>query len=338
MNQSEFEIIRRYFAESGLYFPRSGVELGIGDDGAAVQVPTDSLLIMSMDILVEGVHFPLLAHPAQLAHRALAVNLSDLAAMAADPFCFTLGLVLPDANESWLAGFSEGLLELAQEFNCPLVGGDITRGPLSITIQVQGLCKQERLLRRDGAKVGDLIYVTGTLGDGAIALASFGLDSHLGPTFTVDKAKQTEACKQHFHNAYYCPRPRIEFSNNCAEFMSSGIDVSDGLVGDLGHVIKASGVGAVLNTKLFPYSNSATSCVSESNRQLAALFGGDDYELCVSVPALNCKEFEAAAESVSTQITCIGEIVTGSAILCLDSQDKQIDLCSGAYMNFSGAN
>jgi thiamine-monophosphate kinase len=338
MSQSEFEIIRRYFAESGLYFPRSGVELGIGDDGAVLQVPTDSLLTMSMDILVEGVHFPLFADPAQVAHRALAVNLSDLAAMAADPFCFTLGLVLPDANESWLAGFSEGLLELAQDFKCPLVGGDITRGPLSIAIQVHGLCKQERVLRRDGAKVGDLIYVTGTLGDGAIALASLGLDSHLGSSFVVDGEKQTDACKQHFHSAYYRPKPRIEFSNNCADFMSSGIDVSDGLVGDLGHVIKASGVGAVLNTKSFPYSNPAACCVSESNRQLAALFGGDDYELCVSVPALNRREFEAAAESVSTQITCIGEIVTGSAIRCLDSQEEEIDLSSGAYMHFRGAN
>ena len=161
MSLSEFEIIRRYFAESGLYFDKPGVEIGIGDDAAVLKIPSNRLLVMSMDVLVESVHFPKSANAGLVANRALAVNLSDLAAMAANPFCFTLGLVLPVADEHWLEDFSDGLLGLAQEFNCPLVGGDITQGPLSITIQVQGLCRHDVIVRRDGAKPGDKIFVSG---------------------------------------------------------------------------------------------------------------------------------------------------------------------------------
>ena len=179
MSRSEFEIIRRYFAESGLYFKRPGIRLGIGDDAAMLEIPRDHLLAISMDVLVETVHFPAAADPALVANRALAVNLSDLAAMAADPFCFTLGLALPQADDHWLEGFSSGLLALAQRFNCPLVGGDITQGPLTITIQVQGLSRPDRVVRREVARPGDTIYVTGCLCDGAIALVSLWLDSLL---------------------------------------------------------------------------------------------------------------------------------------------------------------
>lgn len=336
MSLSEFEIIRRYFAESGLYFDKPGVEIGIGDDAAVLKIPSNKLLVISMDVLVESVHFPKSADASLVANRALAVNLSDLAAMAADPFCFTLGLVLPDADEHWLQGFSEGLLGLAQEFNCPLVGGDTTRGPLSITIQVQGLCEQDGIVRRDSAKPGDKIFVSGYLGDGAIAIKSLGLNSHLGDGFNLEQAKLTESCREYFENAYYKPEPRIALARRCASLVSSGIDVSDGLFGDLGHIVAASGVGALLQTQQFPYSACANSCMSEQNRLQAALFGGDDYELCFSVPPQQCAAFVREAARTDTMVTCIGEIIEGSSIKCLDASGLPMSFDVDSYAHFYG--
>ncbi|NQV69081.1 MAG: thiamine-phosphate kinase [Pseudohongiella sp.] len=334
MYQSEFEIIRRYFAESGLYFDKSGVELGIGDDAALLQVPEDKLLALSMDILVESVHFPMSADPGLVANRALAVNLSDLAAMAAEPFCFTLGLVLPDNDEHWLQEFSQGLLPLARKYNCPLVGGDITRGPLSICIQVQGLCEKHHAVRRSGACVGDKIYVSGTLGDGAIALASLAQESHLGKSFAFISENISANCRQYFENAYYKPEPRIELARRTASLLSSGIDISDGLLGDLGHITQASGVGAKLSVNLLPFSASAICCMSEENRLLAALHGGDDYELCCTLPANNCAQFEEQARQADTPVTCIGEIVAGSGIVYVDEAGNSLSIEAASYQHF----
>jgi len=187
MSASEFEIIQRYFVDSGLGFPRSELELGIGDDGALLRIPEDKVLTMSMDVLLETVHFSSAADASLIANRALAVNLSDMAAMAAQPLCFTMGLVLADSSQQWLKSFSAGLLPLAREFNCPLVGGDTSRGSglLNISIQVHGLCDPDRASLRSGAKANDRIYVSGKLGDGAIALLSLGLKSHLGEAFAL---------------------------------------------------------------------------------------------------------------------------------------------------------
>lgn len=335
MPQSEFEIIRRYFAESGLSFPRAGVELGIGDDAALLQLPADRLLAISMDVLVESVHFPASADPRLVANRALAVNLSDLAAMAAEPFCFTLGLVLPDSNHQWLEGFSQGLLNLAQQYNCPLVGGDTTQGPLSISIQVQGLCQRDLAVRRDGAAVGDRIYLSGTLGDGAIALLSLGLQSHLGTSFVLNKENCSASCLQYFEDAYYKPQPRIHLARKVAPVVSSGIDISDGLLGDLGHIIKASGVGANLSVDKFPYSDSALCCMSSQNRLLAALHGGDDYELCFTVPAAKSAEFEELASQSQTRVSYIGEIVAGNTISCLDQAGTVLEVDASSYQHFT---
>ena len=334
MSQSEFEIIQRYFAQSELCFARTGITLGIGDDAALVSVPPDRLLAMSMDVLVESVHFPAQAEAGMIANRALAVNLSDLAAMAAEPFCFNLGLTLPQTEEKWLKAFSLGLLPLAREFNCPLVGGDTTAGPLSITIQVQGLVDPARVVRRSGAKVGDKIYVSGFLGDGAIALLSLGQQSHLGPSFILLDKKTSPACARHFANAYYQPVPRIELARQCAAWISSGIDISDGLVGDLGHLLRASKVGAQIFPARFPYSASARSCVSEENRLRAALYGGDDYELCMTVAAEDCARFEAAAAQLHTPVTRIGEIVAGNALSCLLANGESLPLAANSYQHF----
>lgn len=334
MAQSEFEIIRRYFVESGLHFEREGVALGIGDDAALLDLPQDKLLAMTMDVLVESVHFPASADAGLVANRALAVNLSDLAAMAAEPLCFTLGLVLPKSNEQWLQDFSEGLLPLAKKYNCPLVGGDITRGPLSICIQAHGLCKKQRAVLRKGARVGDKIYVSGTLGDGAIALASLGQASHLGEGFTLVDENISRHCRQYFENAYYKPEPRIELAARTAELMSSCIDISDGLLGDLGHIIESSAVGAELSVNLLPLSDSAHCCVSERNQLLAALYGGDDYELCCTVPANLCEQFEEQARQLATAVTCIGEITAGSDIVCMDESGVPLPFKASSYQHF----
>lgn len=335
MTHSEFEIIRRYFADSDLQFSRAGITLGIGDDGALLDVPANRLLVMSMDVLVASIHFPPQADPALIAQRALAVNLSDMAAMAAEPLCFTLGLTLPEANADWLAGFSTGLLQLARQYNCPLVGGDISRGPLNIAIQVQGLVAQDKVLRRSGAKIGDRVYVSGYLGDGAIALLSLGLPTALGDGFTLQQEGCTPADHAHFHAAYYKPQPRIALAQALAGCASSGIDISDGLAGDLGHILQASAVGAVLHTANLPYSAAALQCVSAANRELAALYGGDDYELCVTVAPAQCAAAEAAAAAVGVPFTAIGEIVAGSGLRCIDGAGKTQKFDRTAFQHFS---
>lgn len=334
MSQSEFGIIQRYFVDSGLGFTKPEVVLAIGDDAALLDLSPDQLLAISMDTLVAGVHFPVTAEPAAIAHRALAVNLSDLAAMAAKPLCFMLSLTLPDANAAWLDAFSKGLLELAEKFECPLVGGDTVKGNLSITIQVHGTVQLNRVLRRDGAGVGDRIYVSGNLGDGAIALVSLGLDSHLGAKFVLDEANYSEACRQYFMKAYYEPEPRIELARACASTITSCIDISDGLYGDLNHILTASGAGARLNPGSFPYSDAARCCMSADNRVQAALYGGDDYELCFTASPQHCSALEAAAMKLGAKITCIGEIVQGSGIVCVDAAGTELAISAAAYDHF----
>lgn len=334
MPQSEFEIIRRYFADSGLQFPRAGITLGIGDDAALLNVPSDHLLVMSMDVLVESVHFPPNADPALLAQRALAVNLSDMAAMAAEPLCFTLGLTLPQADAGWLAGFSAGLLKLARHYNCPLVGGDLARGRLNIAIQVQGLVQPDKVMRRSGANIGDRIYVSGYMGDGAIALASMGLPTHLGDAFALLNRECTPLQRAYFHAAYYQPEPHIALAQALAPFTNSGIDISDGLAGDLGHILRASGVGATLQTSALPYSEAARHCMSPRNCELAALYGGDDYELCVTVAPAQCAAAEAAAAAVGVPFTCIGEIVAGSSLQCIDGGGNSREIGRAAFQHF----
>lgn len=331
---SEFEIIRRFLATPSLSFPREGIELGIGDDAALIEVPAGKLLAMSMDVLISGIHFPLDANPSLIANRALAVNLSDLAAMGAEPYCFTLGLVLPQADEKWLADFSGGLEHLAKQYNCPLVGGDMSAGPMSISIQVQGLVDKNRAARRSGANVGDKIYVSGTLGDGAIALLALGLDSHLGSEFTLGLSEPSAACLQFFEDAYYKPQPQIELASAAGKLFSSAIDISDGLQGDLQHILDASEVGGSIRLDAIPYSESAMCCVGPENRLLAALFGGDDYELCFTVAETDCAEAESIAKELGISVTCIGDINAGEGIEYLGTDGSSVELNARAFQHF----
>lgn len=331
---TEFEIIRRYLTTPNLSFPRDGIQLGIGDDAALIEVPPDKLLAMSMDVLVADVHFPSDADPALIAHRALAVNLSDLAAMAAEPFCFTLGLVLPSSDADWLRRFSYGLEALAKQHNCPLVGGDTSSGPLSISIQVQGLLERTARSKRSGAEVGDRVYVSGALGDGATALLTLGLDSHLGDEFSLNVDQPSEECKKHFEDTYFRPVPRIEFALAARELFTSCIDISDGLDGDLQHILESSEVAARINIASLPFSDSALCCLNSENRLRAALFGGDDYELCFTVANEAVAELERLAAELGVRLSCIGEIVDGNEICYIDDDGAEVDMQAVAFQHF----
>ena len=336
MSLSEFEIIQEFFNKKELLLDRDEVLLSIGDDAALLNIPSEKHLAISTDMLVESVHFPVDAPPAQIAKRSLLVNISDLAAMGAKPLCFTLGLALADRDESWLRQFSQGLIEIAQRFNIALVGGDLVAGPTTISIQVHGLCNSTNSLRRDGAKSGDLIYVTGYVGDGAVALASLGIKSHLGENFQINKEKHSASCQDYFEKAYYEPQPRIEFAMNCEKYITSAIDISDGLIGDLGHICNASSVGATLFVDGLPFSSSASCCMSEDKLLLAALYGGDDYELCVTIAKADQAAFIQAAKQSNTAVSCIGEIVAGNRISCENNSGEELQLDNEAYMHFTG--
>ena len=315
MTLTERDIIGRYFNVPELAFPRTEIELGPGDDAAILHVPAGKRLVVSTDALAAGVHFPEDAAADLIANRSLAVNLSDLAAMAAEPLCFTLALTLPQADSKWLKAFSGGLAELAQEFRCSLIGGDISRGPLQIAIQVHGLCRAGRELRREGARPGQNVYVTGWVGDGALGLAGLGVATP-GIAFNAPIKKLPEKCRAHFHAAFFRPRPRVEFALAAAPLIACAIDLSDGLLGDAGHLAKAGGAAIELYPERFPFSPSARCCADEESRIRAALAGGDDYELCFAADPANERELMAIADGMNLPLTCIGEVTAGEGVHC----------------------
>ena len=329
---SEFELIQRCFIDQGLGFERAGVSLGIGDDAALIQPPKDKVLAMSLDTLVAGVHFPTDAAPAQIANRAFAVNLSDLAAMGAEPYCFTLGLTLPSPDAIWVSQFAEGLLPLAREFNCPLVGGDTTRGPLAIAIQVQGLVQAERALRRSGARVGDVICVTGTLGDAATALLLLKADSHLGEDFCLT-ATPTDEEEKFLLARYFAPQARIGFATRCAELISACLDISDGLAGDLNHILAASGVGAEIELTQLPLSTATQRLLQPEFCRRAALSGGDDYELCFTAAASELAELQSRGEALGVRVSAIGTIQSEPGLRYCQGGER-VDLAATGYRHF----
>lgn len=290
----EFSLIDHYFKNSTL--ARADVLLGIGDDAALLQVPINQLLVLSMDTLVEGVHFPVDTLPFNIGYKALAVNLSDLAAMGAEPAWITLALTLPTLDATWLKDFAEGLFSLAKQFNVQLIGGDTTRGPLTITIQAHGFVPSQKVLSRQGAKIGDKIYVSGTLGDAG-----------LGLQVALKKCDLTDDDKQVVLQRLNAPTPRVELGMLLREFASSAIDISDGLLADLSHVLKASQVGAHIIVEDLPLSSILHKLPSEKAHELA-LTAGDDYELCFTIPIEKEKEFLASLSHLDVSCRCIGEI------------------------------
>ena len=298
----EFDLIRRYFMRAA----GDGVEVGVGDD-CAVLVPTPGARwLVSSDMLVEGRHFLSTVDPARLGHKALAVNLSDLAACGATPRGFTLALALPRVDDTWLAGFSHGLWALADANACPLIGGDTTQGPLNICITVFGEAPPGQALLRGGARVGDDIWVSGRLGDARLALEVFR------GTVALDGAGFDSA-----RAAMELPTPRVALGQALRGIATAAIDVSDGLLGDLGHILVASGVGARLDVDALPRSAVLAAQPMALQRE-CLLAGGDDYELVFTVPA------GAVLPDVGVALTRIGVIEIEPGLRVVDAQGDAI--------------
>jgi thiamine-monophosphate kinase len=331
---SEFDLIRRYFTRA-----TPGAVLGVGDDAALLQVNPGNVLAVSTDMLVCGTHFFPDADPFLLGHKTLAVNLSDLAAMGAAPRWATLAIAIPSEEEAWLERFSAGFFALAQQYGVDLVGGDTTRGPLNLCVTIFGEVPAQQALRRDGARSGDDIWVSGELGDAALALA------HLLGRMKLDEA-EFAACAVRLHQ----PQPRVALGLALRGIASSAIDVSDGLLADLGHILERSNVGAEIEFDALPMSNTLHSLSPSpspaSGRggrdsagegvlvQRCVLSGGDDYELCFTAPAARRAEVECLAAQLGLPLTRIGKIVAGQGCIVHDTHGHPIDIEVEGYDHF----
>jgi thiamine-monophosphate kinase len=305
----EFDLIGRYF-ERPHHAPgvAAGVDLGIGDDCAVLQPTPGMQWLVSSDMLVEGRHFLSTVAPDRLGHKALAVNLSDLAACGATPRAFTLALALPRADEAFLAGFARGLFALADAHGIALVGGDTTQGPLNLCITVMGEVPQGQALLRGGACAGDEVYVSGTLGDARLALEAFrGALALSGEQF--EQARR----------AMECPQPRVALGQALRTVASSAIDVSDGLLGDLGHILRRSGVGATIDADALPRSAVLAAQPLALRREMG-LAGGDDYELVFTAPPAAREAVQAASVRAQTPVTRIGRIESSPGLRLVDAQ------------------
>ena len=327
----EFDLIERYFkAPARAMRASDSVSLGIGDDCALLQPTAGMQLAISSDMLVEGRHFFADVDPYKLGHKALAVNLSDLAACGAKPLAFTLALSLPKADEAWLASFSRGLLALAAEHDCALIGGDTTQGPLNICITVFGEVPKQQALLRSGAQVGDDIYVSGTLGDARLALEAMRDNVALpSEAFVAAKARLET------------PTPRVALGRALRGIASSAIDVSDGLLGDLGHILQQSHVGAVIDTSVAMHLiavqtiNTLTNPQFTPQKQLQyVLSGGDDYELAFTAPVAQRDAVHAASAKTATLVTRIGQIEAELGLRLTDAQGQTEPNNYGSFDHF----
>lgn len=321
MSLTEFDIIKRYFLDSSPDI--SVVEVGIGDDAAIVSHSPKTKLAVCTDTLVENVHFPAQTSARDIGYKSLAVNLSDLAAMGASPSWVTLALTLPEADETWLEAFCQGFSELAHQYHISLIGGDTTRGPLTITVQAAGEIHDNHYLTRSGAGQGDLIYVTGTLGD-----AGAGLDCIQNRLNTNDNNRE------YLISRLNRPTPRIAEGLLLNKIASSCIDISDGVLADLNHILEASCAGATVDISRLPLSP-ALSTSAPDNAMKYALTSGDDYELCFTIPPERQQDIEKLfSEKSETAITRIGT-VTKEKNLRLFENEKEIfpDLSYG-YRHF----
>ena len=314
----EFDLIHRYFKQPGLAGEAAGLVLGMGDDCAVVAVESGQQLVQSIDTHVAGVHFPPSAPAELIAHRALAAALSDLAAMGAMPHSFYLALTLPEASEPWLSDFSKGLLSLASQVGVVLAGGDTTRGPLTISIMVQGMVPADKALTRSGARVGDHVYVSGTLGDATAGL-QYALAGQVPDT----------ACdpdQQFLLNRFYRPSARLELGQwLLACGATSAIDISDGLLSDLRHILEASQVAASLDMSAIPQSDAFRRVVHERPLPMS-LSGGEDFELCFTLPSTLKPDFPDRF-----RITHVGRICSGQGLY---DQSTGQPIPSGGYRHF----
>lgn len=318
----EFSLIGRYFDR--VRTSRRDVETGIGDDCALLTVPDKQVLAISTDTLVSGTHFLPDISPRDLGYKALAVNVSDLAAMGADPAWLTLALTLPEVDEAWLEAFSDSLFEQLNYYDMQLIGGDTTRGPLSMTLGIHGFVPAGRALKRSGAKPGDWIYVTGTPGDSAAGLAI------LQQRLTVADSEQSAYLVQR----HLRPTPRVLQGQALRDLASSAIDLSDGLISDLGHILKASDCGARLNLDALPLSAAMKQHFEPQQAIRWALSGGEDYELCFTVPEINRGALDVALGYHGVPFTCIGQIAPQSEGLTLLQNDKPVEFNLKGFDHF----
>ncbi|MDP3700346.1 MAG: thiamine-phosphate kinase [Hylemonella sp.] len=323
----EFELIRRYFQRPGGTNP--AVALGIGDDCALLQPAPGTQLAISSDMLVEGHHFFPDVDPEALGHKALAVNLSDLAACGARPLAFTLALSLPRADAAWLASFARGLFTLADAHGCTLMGGDTTRGPLNICITVFGevpvVNGRSQALLRSGGQVGDELWVSGTLGDARLALEALQGRRTLPP-------EQLQAARQRLER----PTPRVALGLALRGIATAAMDLSDGLAGDLGHLLQASGCGARLEAAVLgtlPATRAAS--LEEAGRLALVLGGGDDYELLFSAPAAQQDAVRAAGRAADVPLTCIGRLEAEPGLRVVDAQGRLLEVRHTSYDHFA---
>jgi len=313
---SEFEIIRKYFTRAA-----PSAVLGVGDDCALLKSDPGMLLAVSTDMLTAGTHFFPDAEPGKLGHKALAVSLSDLAAMGAGPRWATLALSLPEADEKWIAAFAEGFFRLAGRWRTELIGGDTTRGPLTISVTVMGEVPAEVALRRDAALGGDDIWLSGATGEAALALA------HLKGRVKLEGAA-LEACLSRLH----APEPRVDLGKRLRGLARSAIDVSDGLLADLGHILEASRVGAELVWDKLPRAKAIAGCPDKGLADDCLLAGGDDYELVFTAAASRRKEIEAVGKDLEIPLALIGATVPGNPVVSL--RDARGKLVSSPHKGF----
>ena len=323
---SEFDIIRRYFTRTA---PQA--VLGIGDDAALIEITPGTELAVSTDTLVCDRHFFAATDPYRLGHKSLAVNLSDMAAMGAKPRWALLALTLPQQlvkhNETWLPQFSAGFFALADKYQVELIGGDTTAGPLTIGIQILGEIVKGKALRRSGAKNGDDIWVSGMLGSAALAL-----NHELGKiTLHPDEIDQCQP-------ALLTPEPRIELGQRLIALAHSAIDISDGFLADLGHILENSGKSAVIRLESIPCSAVLKKRLPQSQALHCLLAGGDDYELCFTAPAAHRDAIARLATELGIPLTRIGEIAAGEGLIVTDAHGKTLTLETTGYDHFSTRN
>lgn len=342
----EFDIIARYFSDilpacSDNHSTNSAasVELGVGDDCAILSLPNEHRLALSIDTVIAGRHFPANARAFDIAQRAVAAAVSDLAAMGATPLAFTLALSLPEVDSDWLQPFSDGLRKAAHTYAMPLIGGDTTKGPLTITVQVHGTLPAGCSLKRSGARIGDQLFVSGTLGDGAAALALVQHPEQFG------SAQLSPEQQAYLRQRFYAPAARVNLGQYLLNVASAAIDISDGLLADLGHICTASGLGARIQQDKLPLSPALlamAACQSPGNNRDDilgcaldyALRGGDDYELCFTLAEHQCQTAIEAAAKLGVAITKIGEIVAGDSVVCLDKDAKPVHFTHNGYQHF----
>ncbi len=318
MALGEFELIRRFFTQQPVH--HAGTVLGVGDDCALLRCGDGWDLAVTVDTLVSGVHFLPEADPESLGHKVLAVNLSDLAAMGAEPRWATLALTLPAVEEAWLEAFARGLFALAARPGVEVVGGDTTRGPLAITIQAMGRTPRGLALRRSGARPGDLVYVSGPLGS-----AGLGLRIRLGQT-DLDDPESLRQLER--------PEPRLELGRQLRGLASACIDISDGLAADLGHILEASGVGASLDFEYLPLVEGVRRHLADTGDWRMPLSAGDDYELCFTVPPEKKYELERRLTRAGLGAFPVGHIESEPG-LKLRKDGGDIDLAPSGYEHFS---